>query len=527
MRQPLPWLRKDNIEQLNWAMGYLNDRAHRLGPLGASARGMLIRPKEETGYGIYEQIKQWAEQASDDPRHKKLRERLSGAWSSQEYNRKKKRKTRSLVLQDSTKAELDQFACDRHMTADAALHALLLNGLNRAMELDRLLSEKVRAIETRQEKRAGRTNQLSESVGSLKGILQETAIDLAACQLQLEHAEDEGYERKSLPTEQVLKAGMRILKDAQERNKERLGRTHSAIRALSTLNESLVINRLGQQSDRKPHAKLRKRPQSLVNQARLRLPDASLEELDRDAQRGINLGQLDALAPCTWIQHGEQIAIIGAPGRGKTWLACAIARAACLKGFRARYYPLRMLLDELAKDAGSRHAGAFRTELLRQDLLIIDEFDPKGLSDQQYLWLLEVIDDRQARRSTLVASLKTPKEWAERIPDNQYAHMLVDRLGNTRYNFHLRGESRRLTTPDREFEYPKPDAQPASTSEAATRTCEPPPHTAANLADKASADTLTALTPEEFERRLKPPPEVEDLARRHQENLRRSDRDKQ
>lgn len=459
MRQPLPWLRKDDIEQLNWAMGYLNDRAHRLGPLGASAGGRLIRPKEETGYGIYEQIKLWAEQASNDPKHKELRDALAGAWASKKCNRNKKRTTRSIALQDSTKADLDQFARDRSMAADTALHALLLNGLNRAAELDKLLREKVRDIETYREKQLGQNNQLSLSVGSLKSILQEIAIDLAACQLQLEHAEAKGYELTSLPTEQVLKASTRILKDAQENDKKSLGRTHPAIRALSSLNESLIINRLGQQSDRKPHAKLRKRPQSLVNQAGLRLPDASLEELDRNAQRGINLGQLDALAPCTWIQHGEQVAIIGAPGRGKTWLACAIGRAACLKGFRVRYYPMRVLLNELAKDAESRHAGALRTELLRQDLLIIDEFDPKGLSDQQYLWLLEVIDDRQARRSTLAASLKTPKEWAERVPDNQYAHMLVDRLSKTRCVFHLQGESRRIP-PATENDPQEPAARP-------------------------------------------------------------------
>lgn len=443
MRQHLPWLRKDDIEQLNWAMGYLNARAHRLGPLGAAAGGMLIRPTAMGGHGIYEQIKHWAELASSDPKHKKLREDLAGAWASKKCSSNKKRKTRSLALQDSTKADLDEFARDRHMDADTALHALLLNGRDRAAELDKLLRERVRDIETYREKLLGQNNQLSQSVGSLKSILQEIALDLAACQLQLEHAEAKGYELTSLPTEQVLKASTRILKDAQERDKERLGRTHPAVRQLSTLNEELVRNRLTQQSSRKPHPKVRKHPQSLLNQAALRIPDASLEELYSDAQRGINLGQLEALAPCTWIQHGEQIAIIGAPGRGKTWLACAIGRAACLKGFRVRYYPLRVLLDELAKDAGSRHAGAFRTELLRQDLLIIDEFDPKELSDQQYLWLYEVIDDRLGRRSTLVTSLKTPKEWTERIPDNQYAHMLVDRLSKTRCVFHLQGESRR------------------------------------------------------------------------------------
>lgn len=365
-----------------------------------------------------------------------------------------------------------------------------------------------------------------QTIQALAQVVLELAADLAICQVRIDHAQAQGYTPASLPAEQVLKTSKQIIKDIQE-TRGQITPKAPALRLMGILNEQLIERRLQIQDERKPHAKAIRKPSNLMLRADLKYPEARLEALDRDDRRGINLGQLDALAPCTWLQHHQQVVIIGAPGSGKTWLACALGHAACLKGFRTRYYNLRTLLKELTNDAKSHHPGRLRTELLRQDLLIIDEFDPKGLTEQQYLWLLEVIDDRLERRSTLVASLKTPKEWAERIPDDQYAHMLVDRLSNTRYTFHLRGESRRVAIPDRESEHTKLETQPTSASETATRTCSPLPHTETSHPDKAPADALTALTPEEFERRLKPSPEVEDLARKHRENLTRSNTDKQ
>jgi DNA replication protein DnaC len=170
---------------------------------------------------------------------------------------------------------------------------------------------------------------------------------------------------------------------------------------------------------------------------------ATMEDLDLSAQRGLNRAQVLQLAQSEWVGRHLNLLVLGATGVGKTYLACALGRAACQAQYKVRYERTSRLLQalELARADGS-YPQLLRT-LARVHLLIFDDWLRDSLSRSQARDLLEILDDRYGRSATMVVTQVPVADWHSRIPDPTISDAVLDRLIHNAYRLEPQGESMR------------------------------------------------------------------------------------
>ena len=170
---------------------------------------------------------------------------------------------------------------------------------------------------------------------------------------------------------------------------------------------------------------------------------ATIEDLDLSAKRGLNRGQVLQLAQSEWVDRHLNLIILGATGAGKTYLACALGRAACRAEYKVRYERTSRLLQSLEL----AHADGSYPQLLRSlariQLLIFDDWLRDPLSRSQARDLLEILDDRYGRCATIVVTQVPVADWHNRIPDPTISDAVLDRLIHNAYRLELKGESMR------------------------------------------------------------------------------------
>jgi DNA replication protein DnaC len=130
-------------------------------------------------------------------------------------------------------------------------------------------------------------------------------------------------------------------------------------------------------------------------------------------------------------------------GIGKSWIACALGNQAARNGFSVRYQRLPRLLDELALARVDGHAARLLARLARIQLLILDDWAMAKLTAEQRRDLMEVIDDRHPRASTILATQVPIERWHDMIGDPTYADAILDRLIHNAYRITLTGDSMR------------------------------------------------------------------------------------
>jgi DNA replication protein DnaC len=172
---------------------------------------------------------------------------------------------------------------------------------------------------------------------------------------------------------------------------------------------------------------------------------ASIENIDYRASRGIDKKLILTLANCQWTKLYRNVLIIGATGTGKTFLACALAHKACLEGNTVYYTRLPRLLPELALARGDGSYSKRMKQLAKVSLLILDDWGLAPLTDEHRRDLLEVLDDRHEKSSTIVTSQLPIKLWYEAIGDKTLADAILDRLVHNAYRVELKGDSMRKT----------------------------------------------------------------------------------
>jgi len=186
--------------------------------------------------------------------------------------------------------------------------------------------------------------------------------------------------------------------------------------------------------------------QSRLRQAKLHFPQACLEDVDYSDDRKINKKQMTLLATGDWLRQHQNLILTGATGTGKSWLACALAHKACLLGFRAQYWRVSRLLEALDLGrADGRYLNLIKA-LARIDLLILDDWGMVKIKGAHQQYLLDVLDDRYQKRSTLTTSQLPTEGWYERISDKTFADAISDRLLGQTQRIELSGPSMRRET---------------------------------------------------------------------------------
>ena len=200
--------------------------------------------------------------------------------------------------------------------------------------------------------------------------------------------------------------------------------------------------RLGLLVDREMTERDNRRMTNRLRRAKLR-HTAILEDLDYRNSRGLDKGLVQSLAGCQWVKEHLNVLITGPTGVGKTWLACALAHKACREGYTAQYVRLTRLLRELTIAKGDGQYAKLLTNLAKVDVLILDDWGLMKLSAENRRDLLEVLEDRHGRRSTIATSQLPMDQWHDVIGDATLADAILDRLVHNAYKINLRGESMR------------------------------------------------------------------------------------
>jgi DNA replication protein DnaC len=186
-----------------------------------------------------------------------------------------------------------------------------------------------------------------------------------------------------------------------------------------------------------------KKMKRALREAKLRLGQACIEDIDYSARREIDKAVVRQLASCRWIEEHQAILITGMTGTGKSYLACALAHQACRKGFRAMYRRASRLFDELKLARADGTYPRVLGRLASVDVIVIDDFAVAPVTDAQRTDLLELLEDRYGVRSTIVTSQLPPAQWHDYLADPTLADAICDRLLNNAHRLVLKGPSKR------------------------------------------------------------------------------------
>jgi DNA replication protein DnaC len=185
------------------------------------------------------------------------------------------------------------------------------------------------------------------------------------------------------------------------------------------------------------------RNERLVKEAHFRY-HSTVEDIIFDTSKGMDKAKILDLCSCRYIRQGEPVIITGAAGTGKSHLASALGMQACLSGLHVAYFNILKLFEQLMLARIQSTLPRFFERLARTELLIIDDFGITTPDRQQTLDLLEIIEDRHAKHSTIIVSQLPLGAWYDVLNANQTAaDAILDRIVHSAYRLELAGESMR------------------------------------------------------------------------------------
>ena len=187
--------------------------------------------------------------------------------------------------------------------------------------------------------------------------------------------------------------------------------------------------------------------QRRIKKAQLSERSACIENIEYHADRRLDKSTLTKLATCAYIRDHHHIVLRGATGAGKTYIANALGIAACRKLFKVRYVRLPDLLNEfiVARTIGTH--DKVKKAYAKLDLLIIDEWLLRPLTEQESYELLEIIEICTRDGSLIICSQYDIDDWYFRIDseraqdeDSTVAEAILDRIIHNKYNISIGGK---------------------------------------------------------------------------------------
>jgi len=199
---------------------------------------------------------------------------------------------------------------------------------------------------------------------------------------------------------------------------------------------------IGMLIDREWQERDNRRLSRLLRSAKLPV-EASLEDVWCEPSRGLNKPQVRELATCSWVRAAQNVIVVGKTGCGKSYLGAALAQAACRRGHRALYARVPRLANELAIARGDGSYASTLARLAKVEVLVLDDFLLTSLKENERRDLLEILEDRYGRTSTVIASQVPTKNWHEQLADPTIADAICDRLVHNAHVVVLTGGSMR------------------------------------------------------------------------------------
>ena len=188
-----------------------------------------------------------------------------------------------------------------------------------------------------------------------------------------------------------------------------------------------------------------------IRQAGFRF-SAVIEDISYQGKQGISKDDIHRLSSGGYIRKNQNVILTGPTGVGKTYIACALGRTACLQGIGTRYMRVADLQLEMAAARYNGKYPALQKELARIPLLILDDLGIKQFTVDESHDMLEVAEARYQKGSTIFAGQLPSAKWHELFPDPTLADAILDRVVHNAYKFNITGETMRKTLAMRDFE---------------------------------------------------------------------------
>lgn len=208
---------------------------------------------------------------------------------------------------------------------------------------------------------------------------------------------------------------------------------------LKEARELAFEDRLAMLIDAESLEKDNSRTASRVKSAKFRL-SACMEDLKIKASRGLDRATITSLATCDWIRDKQNLAITGATGAGKTFLACALGHQACRQGITVIYHRATTLLDDLVLAKADGRYKSILSSIESKKLLILDDFGLEKLVAENRRDMLELMEQRYGISSTIITSQLEVAYWHDAIGDPTLADAILDRFVHNAHEIKVKGE---------------------------------------------------------------------------------------
>jgi DNA replication protein DnaC len=202
--------------------------------------------------------------------------------------------------------------------------------------------------------------------------------------------------------------------------------------------DELIAHLVDAEHDDKYNKKLSR----LISRAHFK-QQASFDQLNFHHPRGMDKNSILRLQSCDWILKSRDVLITGPTGVGKSFLACALGFQACVNELKTMYFTANKLFDKLLLAKADGSYFKIIDAIAKQKLLIIDDFGLKKLDIKLCTMLLDIIDDRHGKCSTIITSQLPVKNWYDCFAEPTIADAILDRLTNGSFRFELSGKSMR------------------------------------------------------------------------------------
>ena len=170
---------------------------------------------------------------------------------------------------------------------------------------------------------------------------------------------------------------------------------------------------------------------------------ATMIDIRCTQQRNLSTEQLTPFMDSAYINRAENIAITGATGCGKSYLGCALGHQACVNGKRTLYLNMNRFVEQIALAKVDGTIIKWMNRIAKTHLIILDDFGLQQLTQQVKLTLLQIMEDRYGKHSTIICSQLPVKQWYDYLDEPTLADAILDRFMHKVHRFELKGKSMR------------------------------------------------------------------------------------